>query len=118
MENSLKRFKRVWILLDALDECEIHSRQAVLKWLKSLLTLGMSSVRLVATSRNEVDIQDAIEQIAVPKEMLPIDGDIISPEIRAYVHRRLFEEPDFERWRGQEILNEIERKVTEKVDGM
>ena len=78
----------------------------------------MPSVRLVATSRNEMDIQDAMEQIAVPKEMLAIDGDIISPEIQAYVHRRLFEESDFERWRGQEILYEIERKVIEKVDGM
>lgn len=119
VDGSVARFNEVWILIDALDECERASRQDVVKWLRlSLARLSKTPFRVVMTSRDEVDIRNAVSHVETAKQSLAVDGDIISPEIEAYVHRRLFEDSDFDLWRDEAILQEIKDTVIQKVDGM
>jgi hypothetical protein len=71
------------------------------------------------TSRPEPDIKSEVSEWARDDDIVPIQSDLITDDIRAYVHTRIREDNGLKRWRSQpEVQDEIETRLMEKADGM
>ena len=77
--KAIRHYSTVWLVIDALDECS--TLQDTLNWLQSLLKTREKPLRLLITSRDEIDIRDRLEQHAPPEELLSIEGEILNAEI-------------------------------------
>jgi len=115
--NMIRLVDEVWIVLDALDEC--RTRRGTLSWMRDLLNSKQSNIHLVVTSRPEQDIEAEVHTWARDEDIIPIQGSFITDDIRGYVHTRIRDDKDLERWRSRpDIQDEIESTLMEKADGM
>ncbi|KAH8154666.1 uncharacterized protein LAJ45_01195 [Morchella importuna] len=56
----ISKFPKVFIIIDGLDECKEKDRELLFPWLKKLHNNSSTLVKLMITSRDEVDIRKAI----------------------------------------------------------
>ena len=114
--------KEVWIVLDALDECCTRKgppTEGLLSWMKDLLNSDQTNVHLLATSRREQDIEFGVRKLAHDNDVVDIQRDLITDDIRAYVRTRVREDEALKRWRTRpDVQEEIETRLMEKADGM
>jgi hypothetical protein len=75
-------FQRIYIIIDALDECKEDERQLVLEYCQTLLT-SSTCFRVYITSRREDDIERAFMRLNVPK--VQIEARNTKADIQAYV---------------------------------
>ena len=113
----------VYIILDAIDECPntfgIPSpRKQVLDFLKDLVGLRLSNLRICVTSRPEIDIRSTFEPLAFqPISIHDQSGQ--KQDIEDYVRSVVYADSDtaMRRWRVQDKELVIET-LTERADGM
>ena len=116
VQDVTQYFQKVYLVLDALDECE--QLPDLFKWFRGFHQTRKGSCLILCTSRDKQDIRTSMEAVSVPAGRLSIEKDVLNPDIELYVHSRLFERDDFRRWRDNDILPKVEREVMRKVDGM
>ncbi|KAF7134067.1 hypothetical protein CNMCM5793_005696 [Aspergillus hiratsukae] len=115
--QMLNYVERVYIVIDALDECT--TRLDLLLWLESVASSGPAGVQLILTSRKEEEIESQLQRWLCPQSHIPIQQDSVNHDIRAYIHERLQCDREFERWRSQpSVQDEIESELMKKADGM
>ncbi|TWU70855.1 hypothetical protein ED733_000488 [Metarhizium rileyi] len=93
--RMIEQIKVVWIVLDALDECRTRqgpSTEGLLLWIRDLLCSQQRNVHLLVTSRPEQDIKSKVSEFAYEEDIVPIQSDLITGDIRAYVHKRTLDE--------------------------
>lgn len=61
LSSMAQSIKNVFIVIDALDEC-IDTRPEVLDTLKDLHVSPTSNIRVLYTSRKEIDIKEALSE--------------------------------------------------------
>ncbi|KAK1641297.1 hypothetical protein BDP81DRAFT_131052 [Colletotrichum phormii] len=119
-EAMAQQIGEVWIVLDALDECQKRtglSNEGLLDWIEGILNLPQVNVHLLVTSRPEHDIKSALERHI--DNQIPLQSELVTEDIRAYVHGTVRQHEGFKRWRTrEEILDEIEGHLMEKANGM
>ena len=112
---------KVYIILDALDECSNNSgmptsREEVLRLLKNLTSLRLPHVHICVTSRPEVDIQMALEHLASDRVSLHEENgqrkDIID-----YLKSVVESDPKMAKWREEDKQLVIDT-LSRKADGM
>lgn len=114
--NYLERTRPVFLVIDALDECDPATREELLPL---LISLGHSS-RLLLTSRNEKDIWNALKRFP----LIAITDQDVENDIHQYVSRKV-------RLAGDEdssvrhvevgdpvLLEDVLRTLRESADGM
>jgi NACHT domain len=120
--DMTQQVDEVWIVLDALDECSTRKgtrTKGLLSWMEDLLCSELRNVHLLATSRQEEDIESALSKWARIEDMMPIQSALVTDDIRAYVRTRVKEDDGLRRWRSQpDVQEEIETRLMEKVCGM
>ncbi|KAA1474958.1 hypothetical protein DENSPDRAFT_873710, partial [Dentipellis sp. KUC8613] len=110
--NILKCFDAVYIVLDALDECHEDDRKRYLfPFVENMMLDGQFHVHFLATSRNEVDIKEHLENKV---SCINLDETSIDKDIEAYVHAML---QDFGKY-GEEIQQEIGAICLQKSNKM
>lgn len=121
-QDMIQQVGEVWIVLDALDECQIRKEYPVgglLPWIEHLLGSQQTNVHLLVTSRPEQDIKSAIGNWAREQDIVPIQSGLVAEDIRAYVHTRVRKHQGLSRWQSRpEEQGEIEAALTEKANGM
>jgi len=71
------------------------------------------------TSRLEQDITSGLSDLAYNEDIMPIQSDLISADIRRYIRTRVREGDGLKRWRSYpDVQDEIETRLTEKANGM
>ncbi|KAF3768506.1 hypothetical protein M406DRAFT_336936 [Cryphonectria parasitica EP155] len=119
-EAMIQQIGEVWIVLDALDECQTRTGprdEGLLRWIKSILHSPRLNVHFLVTSRPEHDIKSALERFVDGQIIL--QSDLVTEDIRAYVHGTVRNYEGFNRWRSyKSIQNEIESHLREKANGM
>lgn len=106
----------VYIVIDALDEC-LAPRTELLEWLRDFMQTLPLGVHLLVTSRKETDIESKLTSVI--EEVVAIQAGPINEDIRAYVHDRIQNDDEFEKWRRMEMIRrEIEERLMDKADGM
>jgi hypothetical protein len=110
--------QKLRIILDALDECV--TRTELLDWMKTLAGPNLTHVHLVATSRQEEELESGLSGWIPNDDRIPIPKDFVNEDIRSYVKARLQRSEDFQkRWALKpSVLEEIESAIGEKADGM
>ncbi|WQF89312.1 Putative NACHT nucleoside triphosphatase, P-loop containing nucleoside triphosphate hydrolase [Colletotrichum destructivum] len=119
-EGMAQQIGEVWIVLDALDECQARTglrNEGLLHWIESVLNSSQVNAHLLITSRPEHDIKSALERYV--DDQIILQSDLVAEDIRAYVHGTVRQHEGFKRWRTrEEIQNEIESHLIEKANGM
>ena len=113
----------VYLILDALDECPKTSgvpslREQVLDLVNELVDLRLPSLHICVTSRQEVDIKDALESVASHSVSLHDESGQkkdIATYVKSVVHAKSVRE--IRRWRDADKELVI-RTLSEKADGM
>lgn len=110
--------QKLWIILDALDECA--TRAELLDWMKTLASPELTHVHLIATSRREEELESGLGSWIYNDNMIPIDRDSVNEDIRSYVKARLHSSKDFQRrWSSTpSVLEEIESVIGGRAYGM
>lgn len=120
--QMIEQVKEVWIVLDALDECSTRkgpSTEGVLSWIRNLLNSEQRNIHLLVTSRPEQDIKLGLGDLAQNGDIMSIQSNLISGDIRGYIRARVREGDDMKRWRSSpDIQDEIETRLMQKANGM
>ena len=112
---------KIYIILDALDECSNKSgmptsREKVLDLLKDLISLRLPHVHICVTSRPEVDIQTALDHLASHRVSLH-EEDGQKRDIIDYLKSVVESDPRMGMWREEDRQLVIDI-LTQKADGM
>ena len=95
LEQSIRKFHRVYIILDALDESPKDGpRGKVLDTLDILRKIP--SLRLLVTSRDESDIRDSLIPSAAQEVKMESDG--VAKDIRSFVDAQLDTDKRLKKW--------------------
>jgi hypothetical protein len=120
--QMIDQVKEVCVVLDALDECSTRKgppTEGLLSWIRDLLDSEQRNVHLLVTSRPEQDIKTGLSNLTHNENAVPIQENLISDDIRLYVHTRVRKGDDLNRWRlFPEVQDEIETELMQKANGM
>ena len=108
----LKNTNELWIVIDALDESTSRtggSKENVLAWLKEILRNRETIVHMLATSRPERDIENAINNMEGCVQRISVQAEYTQQDIRSYMSFRLQEDFELQRW--QRMRSEIESLI-------
>ncbi|KAI5838978.1 hypothetical protein DFP73DRAFT_519351, partial [Morchella snyderi] len=81
LSSTIKLFDNIYIILDGIDECTGSSRTGLLKVVHSIMTPGPTVVKLLLSSRKDVDLEKAFNTYLC----LQISGNDISADIETFV---------------------------------
>lgn len=121
-QHMVVELDEIWIIHDALDECTTRKgspTEGILSWIKNMMVSNLTNVHLLATSRLEGEIELSLREWVPNGSILSIGSDLITDDIRSYVHTRVEQDEGLSRWRKRpNVQQEIETKLMEKSDGM
>lgn len=109
---SLSVSRKVVLLIDAVDECV--QRQELLSSMTYLQSMG-ENISVFLTSRNELDIQDALLSFKVVQ--LESWKSQVDSDIKAYINHRLLNDQRLGRLK-RSVREEIRERLHERSSGM
>ena len=113
LEEVLQKFEVAYVIVDAIDESKL--RDNLLKVFRDLGTdLRFEKIRLLASSREYIDIERVMEDFSVSLSMA---NDFVQHDIRIHVRQKMNSNPKFTRW-PQDLLDEVEEAVSIGARGM
>jgi hypothetical protein len=113
LQDNLALLSSTYVVLDALDECV--DRERLLGVLRGLVDLNISGLHVLATSRQERDIQEFLEPIATYN--INIQGAVVDADINLYIQGRLNKDSRLMKW-PKAVHDEISSVLMEKSGGM
>jgi hypothetical protein len=105
--------KNVYIIFEALDECP--DRHQFLQLIKEIRGWNFSTLRLLATSRDEQDIEEALRDVI--SHQVSMDEALIDNDIRVYVSRKLKDDKKLSKY-SAEKTETIENTLIDGAHGM
>jgi ankyrin repeat protein len=122
MEGLLNESKHTYIIVDALDEflnqtpLTTGNRGKVIKFLEGLCRTSHGGTHILVTSRRENDIETAVKEIEVPKNIVLMDTKEINIDIKTFLMISLREHP-YKEWTGK-LKKLVAKTLTSKADGV
>lgn len=114
LQNLILEFPRVFLVLDALDECDRQGTgmKKLRKALTGIAEWNIKTLHLIITSRREWDIESWLKELVERPNTISLQSDIVDKDIQLYVRERLTNDEDFEKWkRYPELQGEIENAL-------
>jgi ABC-type dipeptide/oligopeptide/nickel transport system ATPase component len=111
--------KRIFIILDALDECD--ERDELVGWLQALLnTTEQSTCHMLVTSRPEAVFLESLPLLFGLDMCMEIDRAAVDVDIMAYVHARLATNPKLRNLTkcSQDLQEQARRRIGGQAQGM
>ena len=117
LQQMIREFDETFVILDALDECK--ERQALLEDIDEMVAWKTGKAHILVTSRKENDIKESLEPLINDENVICIQSELVTHDIRVYVRERLLTDRKLKRWqRKPEVQQEIEMTLVGKADGM
>lgn len=116
LKELVQNFPDAFIILDALDECRERTR--LMLTIEEMLEWNSLSLHILATSREEKDIEESLSKFMNNKDRIRVQSALIEKDIRAYVRSRIRDGHELKKWQKPEVQNEIETVLMEKANGM
>ena len=113
LKKILIGFREVFVIIDALDECE--DRGGLLGLLEEMFDWKLKNLHVLVTSRKEREIEDSFEAMAI--EQVPIQSENVNPDIRIYISEEVQKDPKLKKWPAN-VKKEIEDSLMARADGM
>ncbi|CAI7621157.1 unnamed protein product, partial [Penicillium viridicatum] len=115
LRQTICKFSDTYILLDALDESPRYDkREGVLGAVKKIRQWDLPTLHLLVTSRNEIDIRDALE--ASFCQNIPMRNPETDIDIQNFISYQLSIDPKLQRWKSRH--DEIQEKLMDKAQGV
>ena len=115
LRNALKALPKVYMVLDALDECQ--ELDEALSFIVSACGSWDTDVKTLVTSRKERNIDEALN--ILDPITINLRDELITQDIQVYVQGRLNASPRLKKWCSDpQIKSEIERTLISGADGM
>ena len=117
LRQMMASMRDIYIILDALDEC--IERSELLVDLEQMMDWNDANSHILAISRREMDIEEALTPLGDFRLKIDIRSTTISADIRTYIHDRLQVDRRLKRWqKDPKIQLEIENTLLGKAHGM
>ncbi|KAK4062450.1 hypothetical protein Trihar35433_9271 [Trichoderma harzianum] len=101
-------------VLDALDECEMDAREALVRILHNLIHKGDGTVKVFIASRKETDIEEYLG----PRNLVEISAADNKEDIEKYVEEEVTKVSSIWRSVSAEVKEQVKKTIGEKSDGM
>lgn len=111
LREVLEETQHVYIIVDAIDECE--NRAETLEVLRKLALWNLQGLHLMVTSRSERDFEDSFQGF----HQIGLEAEEHNKDIERYVRQRLLEEREWHKW-SAEVQQQITAVVVEKAEDM
>jgi hypothetical protein len=102
-----------YIIIDALDECT--ERDELLQWIDEIARWKVGKLHLLATSRQEPDIQRALRSL--DPIMVCLEGEFVDRDIMSYLDWMLRDDQKWRTW-DQDTRYKIKTTLMEGAQGM
>jgi len=112
LQSILGDFPMTYIILDALDECT--DRAELLELIREISGWKMK-IHILATSRKERDIEEALEPLLTGQ--ICVQSEQINGDIQLHVRERLHNDPKLKKW-PVKVKEEIEKALMDGACGM
>ena len=113
LKSIIECFKNVYLVFDALDECQ--GRRGFLTLLQTFRYWEIGAIHLLATSRHEQDIAKVLTGLV--SYSVPMDETFVDSDIRFHVSTTLNDDPAFGMYSAEE-RKVVETVLTEGAHGM
>ena len=113
LKDIVRGFEHVYVILDALDECE--DREQLLGLLEEIRNWKVGKLNLFATSRAERDIEDGIGPHVSAR--INFHNSQVNADIQIHIQERLENDPKLKKWSAK-VHGEIEAVLMEGAHGM
>lgn len=115
LRQTICKFSDTYILLDALDESPRDDKRVyVLDAIEKIRQWDLSTLHLLVTSRNEIDIRDALETPSY--QDIPMRNPETDIDIQNFISYQLSIDPKLQRWKSRH--DEIQEKLMERAQGV
>ncbi|KAF4917995.1 Vegetative incompatibility protein HET-E-1 [Colletotrichum viniferum] len=119
-ERITQMCDEIYIVLDALDECNLgcnFKNEGCLQWLKSLLGSKYCNLHLLVTSRREHRIQIVFDEFI--SNQICLQTDTVDDDIRTFIDKAIRTWDGLKAWQGHDhVQKEIQDYLTENARGM
>ena len=105
--------QRVYIIIDALDECT--EREALLALIEEIVGWKLSTLHILVTSRQEREIEDCLMPLSWRR--VDLQAAVIAGDVKMHVRERLQNDAKLKKW-PEKVQAEIEAALTEGANGM
>lgn len=117
LRQMTQEFDETFVILDALDECK--EIQPLLEYIDEIVAWKIGKLHILATSRRENDIKESLEPLINDENIICIQSELVTNDIRTYIHERLLTDRRLRRWQKKpEVQREIETTLMGKAAGM
>ncbi|KAH9204132.1 hypothetical protein DL95DRAFT_377186 [Leptodontidium sp. 2 PMI_412] len=113
LQQMLNEIGETFIILDALDECK--EREELLLLLENLISWRAGNLHILATSRRERDIEEALESLTTSE--ICLQSALVNVDIDTHISERLQNDPKLKRWPAN-VQGEIKNTLMEGAQGM
>jgi hypothetical protein len=111
----LDGFRHAYLIVDALDECTERSK--LLDWIDEIAQWKVGKLHLLATSRQERDIETRLESLG--PSSLCLEGESVDLDIAIYLDWMLRDEQEPKLWnRDVYIRDKIKTSLLQGAQGM
>ena len=108
-----KGFQHVYVIMDALDECE--DREQLLLLIQEITEWKLGTMHILATSRKERDIEDCL--IPRVSAQINLHSSLVNADIQIHIQERLRNDTKLKKWSAK-IHGQIEATLMDGADGM
>ncbi|KAH7411657.1 hypothetical protein DE146DRAFT_732098 [Phaeosphaeria sp. MPI-PUGE-AT-0046c] len=116
-QQLISEFSRVYLVLDALDECS--QRAELMQVLTTMSLWRPQNTHMLVTSRLERDIEVSIMKFSEGNTRVILDSAVVDEDIRQYVRQRLADDQALKKWHGDpDLRQEIENTLIQGSQGM
>lgn len=112
LSTVLRNFRRVYLMLDALDET--LERQNLLRLLNQLAEESFEKLGLLVSSRKEIDIETSLAPIST---CMSLSNPYVDEDIRIYIKNQLRDHHKLRTW-PKSLLDEISTALVKGAQGM
>jgi hypothetical protein len=117
MQHMMQEFPRVYVVLDALDECD--RRAELMDMLEAISGWQLQNLHLLVTSRRERDIESSLESFIDHQNRICLQSKLVDRDIQRYVQQRLSDDKSLRKWeKDATIRQEIEAALMKGAHGM
>ena len=113
IKDLLREFQDVYIVIDALDECE--QNEEVLRWIEGFLENKNGRFHVLVSSRQDLHFQLEVERVA--SLILRLDQRTFDNDIKVYIHERLSTDPRMMKW-PTDVREDIKQSLVSNAGGL
>ncbi|KAF1968464.1 hypothetical protein BU23DRAFT_558501 [Bimuria novae-zelandiae CBS 107.79] len=112
----IQELPQAYVVLDALDECA--QRAELMETLETIAGWRLQNLHLLVTSRRERDVESTLEELVDNQSRICLQSALVDKDIQLYVQQRLATDKTLQKWRKDDVRQEIKTVLKDGANGM